>query len=121
MKERKRIQKKERKHALKLRKKNVAQKISDSTEVSSAIKNVTTTAMTSLTTASIGFGLNTLDMNAAAPSIGTGLAAMESMPKRTHRGRRRRKDMIEHPIGTINEETETEVIESTKFGEQMEH
>ena len=57
------------------------------------------TAMTSLTTTSIGFGLKTLDVNATAPSIGTDLAEMELMLKACYRNLRGRQDTNKHPVG----------------------
>ena len=116
--EQRRIKKREKKRKLKMRKR--AQKISDlSTEVPSTIKNMPTTAMTLLTTASIGFGLKTLDVNATAPSISTGLANIELMPTTRYRNRRRRQDTSEHAIGTIKEEKKPEVVESKKVGLQI--
>ena len=53
----------------------------------SLINALPATAMTSGTTTSIGFGLKTLSMNATAPSIATGLADMNLMPKSSYRKR----------------------------------
>lgn len=82
------------------------------------------TAMTSLTTTSIGFGLKSLDVNATAPSIGTDLAEMDLMLKTCYRNRRGRQDTNKHPFGTINEEMETEVTRFSmfaNFGSAAEH
>jgi len=56
----------------------------------------------------------TLDVNATAPSISTGSANIELMPTTCYRNRRHRQDTNEHAIGTIKEETEPEVLESTR-------